>query len=157
MRCLKIESVMKARMSNAFPSPRGEGGLAEAIAERGRVGRSRSQEASPHPGSLTLADPPLAGRDGTEQVETAAASIRRQLQRRFAFALRQDRGFFQIQLALQAPPRLVGDLAAAQHLVNKIALGRDQLQPQVVADTHPGHALVEVVRNEPLAMVMAGV
>ena len=55
------------------------------------------------------------------------------LQRRLAFAPRQDRGLLQVEIALQPPPRLVGDLAVAQQLVEEIALGRDQLQPQVVA------------------------
>ena len=50
-----------------------------------------------------------------------------------AFAPRQDRRFFQIEIALQPPPRLVGDLAVAQQLVEEVALGRDQLQADVVA------------------------
>ena len=54
-------------------------------------------------------------------------------QRRFAFAPRQDCGLFQIEVALQPAPRFVGDLAVAQQLVEEVALGRDQFQPDVVA------------------------
>src|SRR5512137_451247 len=107
MRCLKTESELCARWYGASPSP-GGGGSRAKLAGWGDLccGRvhptppSRSRETS------TL---PLQGRVGTEQ----AASTRRNLQRHFAFALRQNRGLFQIQLALQAPPRFVGDRAVA--------------------------------------------
>ena len=39
----------------------------------------------------------------------------------------------------------------------RVALGCDQLQPDVVARTDKVESLVEVVRNEPLAMIMARV
>ncbi len=45
------------------------------------------------------------------------------LQRRHAFAPRQDRGFLQIQIALQPAPRFVGDLAVAQKPIEEVTLG----------------------------------
>ena len=67
-------------MGNAFPSPPigrlrpsstgyGEGGRAEANAERGRVGKSSVMNNLPT--RPLRGHPPLAGRDGTEQAAQA--------------------------------------------------------------------------------------
>ena len=67
---MKLNFGVEARMSSALPSPPGEGGLAEAIAERGRVGRSLVVKHLPT--RPLRGHPPLAGRDGTTDVATNA-------------------------------------------------------------------------------------
>src|SRR5262245_35998964 len=62
-------------------------------------------------------------------VLSAEWSDRVWLQRRLAFALRQDRRLLEVEVALQAAARLVGDAALAQQIVEEVALGRDQLKP----------------------------
>src|SRR5215212_5385941 len=64
---LKTESEMSARWCGRSSLP-ARGGWTRGGECRARPGGEMSRgEASPHPGSLTLADPPLAGREGTEQ------------------------------------------------------------------------------------------
>ena len=79
------------------------------------------------------------------------------LQRGHAFAPRQNRGFFQIQVALQPAPRFVGDLALAQQFVKEIALGLDQLLAQIVAFAHGFESAVQIVGNRPLAVIVTRV
>src|SRR3954453_13071935 len=79
------------------------------------------------------------------------------LQRRHAFAPRQDRGFFQIQIALEPAPRFVGDLALAQQLVEEISLSLDQILAQIVSLAHGFESAVEIVGTKPLAVIVTRV
>src|SRR4029079_19230251 len=44
-----------------------------------------------------------------------------------------------------------------QHLVEEVTLGRDQLQPDIVARMNGLEPVVQVARDEPLTMLMPGV
>src|SRR4051812_28227785 len=83
MRYLKIESEMRRTLAPRVIPPR-EGRVAERRRMPSEAGRGGAcddgelsdSETSPHPGSLTLAFPPLAGRDSTEQAAKAAIQIK---------------------------------------------------------------------------------
>src|SRR5438046_6611497 len=72
-----------------FPCPRGEGGLAEANAERGRVGRSLVTKPLPTPARLL--SPTLPSRGGRAPPLLLLLSRNRILLRRFLRHLFEDR------------------------------------------------------------------
>ena len=80
------------------------------------------------------------------------------LQRRLdaAFFLAGNAGFFEIELAFDAPARFVGDLAFLQQPVDVFALGRDQFHPQLRGHRRGIVAVRLVFRQSPGAIIVTG-
>src|SRR5579862_7091417 len=80
----------------------------------------------------------------------------KQLQRRvgLAFSLEREARLLEVELALDAAARFVGDLAVLQEPVDVFALSSDQFGPQLRGRRHSLEPVRQIARHLPRAMVV---